>query len=125
MNTLEDWGAIALICPCQSTQIPTITNPTQLKDIGFRMDDSNPRYINFVCDKCQNCFDYEIKYKLFELLEKFYNKNGTYEGFSKYISRKNENIRLKYIKTLHSSSKNIILIEAANLSRHPEFKLNK
>ena len=72
-------------------------------------------------------FDYDVKIKLFELLKKYYKTHNQFDGFSHYITRKGERIRLKYIKTIthetEYSKKEIIIIEAANLTTHPRFKL--
>ena len=113
---LNDWGSIALICACHVGQ--NISNIKDLNGKGFKMDESKPRQINF---------DYDVKIKLFELLKKYYKTHNQFDGFSHYITRKGERIRLKYIKTIthetEYSKKEIIIIEAANLTTHPRFKL--
>lgn len=122
---LNDWGSIALICACHVGQ--NISNIKDLNGKGFKMDESKPRQINFVCADCRNSFDYDVKIKLFELLKKYYKTHNQFDGFSHYITRKGERIRLKYIKTIthetEYSKKEIIIIEAANLTTHPRFKL--
>lgn len=121
---LTDWGSIALVCPCKN--LKDIHEIKDLNGKGFKMDTSKPRQVNFICQDCLNKFDYEVKIRLFELLEKFYESHKSFEGFSGYVTRKGQRIRLKYIKTLKLKSdfteKDIIIIEAANLTTHPSFK---
>lgn len=120
---LEDWGAIALVCPCQLENLENICEAKELVHYSLVMDNSNMRCVEYVCHHCNNRFDYEVKYKLFELLNKYYKQHNTYKGFLKYVSRKGKNIRLRYLKTIQSNSYNIIVIEAANLTQHPEYKM--
>lgn len=118
---LTDWGSIAIICSCQD--LSEVKEAKDLKDKILKMD-SDTRQISFYCDDCQNRIDYEVKIRLFELLEGYYQLHHEFHGFCKYITRKGQKIRLRYLKTLNiqQSKKEIVIIEAANLTTPPKFK---
>ena len=113
LNSLEDWSSIVLICACHSDEVKNIDNLKEIAKLGFDIDTSKPRQINFICKDCHNNFDYEIKVRLFDILDK-------------YISRHNQRIRLKYLKSIYREvdgfKKEFYIIELANLTTHPEFK---
>lgn len=127
-KVLCDWGSIALICPCQLDSLSDINEARDLNGRAFKMI-QNARQVNYVCPQCQNSFDYEVKVKLFESLIEYYENTGSFEGFNKNITRKGQRIRLKYIKTLKlikkTNQKDIILIEAANLTTHSQYKTQR
>lgn len=123
---LEDWGNIALICPCQTKYISDIENICDFKGKGMKMDSSAQHQVQFICNKCSNAFDYDVKVRLFELINEYIAENGNCEGFAKYISRKGQKIRVKFIKELNQTSTDmthkVLVIEAANLTKCPQFK---
>lgn len=118
---LEDWGQIILICPCHIKEAKECEDIRKMKDMTMKMVNGY-RNVNFQCPYCTNSFDYEVKIKLFELLNKYFQNNQTYVGFNKYVSRKGERIRLRYIKEMKTNTGKAIIIEAANLTQHPSFK---
>lgn len=124
---LEDWGNIALVCPCKTHLLADVDNIRDFREKCMKMDSSR-RQIEFICDECRNSFDYDVKIRLFELLKEHLQENHTCDGFIKYISRKGQRIRVRFIKVLNqTSTKNehgIIIIEAANLTKCPQFKMN-
>ena len=126
LNSLEDWSSIVLICACHSDEVKNIDNLKEIAKLGFDIDTSKPRQINFICKDCHNNFDYEIKVRLFDILDKYIKDNGSLDGFNKYISRHNQRIRLKYLKSIYREvdgfKKEFYIIELANLTTHPEFK---
>lgn len=127
MQPLQDWGNIALVCPCQTKYISEIENISDFKGKGMKMD-SSTHQVQFICDKCKNEFDYDVKVRLFELLNEYIIEKGTCVGFTKYISRKGQRIRVKFIKELNQTHTNIthkiVVIEAANLTKCPQYRLN-
>lgn len=121
LGQLDDWGQIILICPCHMEEALKCENIRQLKDMTMKMS-SEAKNISIHCPFCTNNFDYDIKVKLFELLNKYFQNKQTYKGFNKYISRKGERIRLRFIKEIQTNTGYSIIIEAANLTQHPSFK---
>lgn len=122
MKKLEDWRQIILVCPCHIDDVKKSEDIKELKAHIMKMVQGN-RNVTFECPICNNSFDYEIKIKLFEFLNKYYEQHHTYEKFSKYVTRKNERIRLRFIKEIDTNTDTAIIIEAANLTQHPNYKL--
>ena len=118
---LGDWGQIILICPCHIKEAKECEDIRTLKDMTMKMTQSG-RNVDFQCPFCTNKFDYDIKVRLFELLNTYFQSHNTYEGFNKYVSRKGERIRLRFIKEISTQTGLSIIIEAANLTQHPSFK---
>lgn len=117
MDYIQDWAQIIMVCPCFSVKDEIDKPSFDMKTVY--------RNIQYVCknNECGNYFDYDIKVRLVELLNQYYKDNQTLEGFHKYVERKKERIRLKYVKTLDiSKHQDFIVIEVANLTRNPQFK---
>lgn len=122
MKALEDWGQIILVCPCHIEQVKQSDDIKDIKNYVMKMIQSN-RNVTFECPVCNNSFDYEIKIRLFELLNKYYLEHNSYDKFAKYVTRKNEKIRLRFIKEINTNTGTAIIIEAANITQHPSYKL--
>lgn len=117
---IKDWAQVIMICPCY-------LNNGEINKPSFEMNQSK-KNVQFVCknSQCQNYFDYDIKVRLVELLNQYYQDNKTLDGFYKYIERKKERIRLRYIQNIETQSKiPFVVIEVCNISRNPHYKLSK
>ena len=119
MEFIQDWAQIVMVCPC-FVQKREIDKPSFVMNQVYRN-------IQYTCKnpECHNFFDYDVKVRLVELLNQYYEQHHTLEGFYKYVERKKERIRLRYLKNLDiSKENNFIIIEVANLTRNPQYKLN-
>ena len=110
-----------MVCPCaldnkegDEPYIPSFVMEQSIRNITFNC--KNP--------DCHNFFDYDIKVRLVELLNEYYRTHGTLEGFFKYVERKKERVRLRFITETNKTKQNpSIIIEVANISRCPHYKL--
>ena len=118
MEYIQDWAQIIMVCPC-------FLEKGEIDKPSFEMMHLS-RNIQFTCKnpECNNFFDYDIKVRLVELLNQYYDKHKTLEGFFKYIERKKERIRLRYIQDLSVSTQYpFVVIEVCNISRNPKYKM--
>lgn len=120
MDYITDWAQIIMVCPCflemNEISVPSFQMEQTFHNITFNCKNS----------ECKNTFDYDIKVRLVELLNAFHKEHGTLEGFYKYVERKKERIRLRYIQNANNTNQTpFVIIEVANITRCPQYKLTE
>lgn len=120
MDYITDWAQVIMVCPCfletGDTSVPSFQMEQGFRNISFNC--KNP--------ECKNTFDYDIKVRLVELLNTYYKEHQTLEGFYKYVERKKERVRLRYIQNTNNTKQNpFVIIEVANITRCPGYKLTE
>ena len=83
-DKITDWGQVKLVCPCGGN--PDLKYDFELKKKGG--------LIYYVCtnEECPNEFSSDMQLKVMKLLNKYYEKNHTFEGFSNYFRIKEDSI---------------------------------
>lgn len=105
---------IMVVCPCCPEK------PMELVKIGGMV------YEKCFNHGCVNSFPYDCVIKIQDKLEKYYEENGYYEGFSHYFRHKDSQMRARVLETVpvdaYSTS---VTVEVANLTRQPKYKIAK
>lgn len=120
MEYIKDWAQIIMVCPC-------FLERGEIDKPSFEMNQLT-KNVQYTCKntQCKNYFDYDIKVRLVELLNQYYLEHQTLEGFYKYVERKKERIRLRYIKNIQIPNQfPFVVIEVCNITRNPQYKLDK
>ena len=113
MKEKLEWGNVRLVCPCGGDKIHTYMFDLVKTGHQILYKCTNP--------ECKNSFSSDLYLKILDLLERWFEENGTYEKFSAHFRVKQESIRLRYIDTLQTTtSHKTLVIEIANLTRQPE-----
>ena len=115
MKEKLEWGKVRLVSPCGGDKIHTYMFDLVKTGHQSLYKCTNP--------ECKNSFSSDLYLKILDLLERWFEENGTYEKFSAHFRVKQESIRLRYIDTLQTTpSHKTLVIEIANLTRQPEAK---
>ena len=115
---INEWGNIRLVCPCGGDG----------KHKHHFSLEKNGGLIYYRClnPKCENTFMSDVHLKAMEKLNQYYEKHGTYEGFSLYFRIKEDSMRMRYIRTEKiTDSYETAVIEIANLTKQPDARLIK
>jgi len=115
IDKLKEWGNVRLLCPCGGDG--------QHK-YHFELQKQGGE-IYYVCmnEKCRSNFSSDIHLKAMTLLDRWYEKNHTYEGFSAYFRVKDESMRLRYVGVEHTTpTHDTILVEVANLTKQHQYR---
>lgn len=115
MDKITEWGQVRLVCPCGG--ISGVNISFSLKKKGGLI------YFQCINPDCVNSFPADIQVKVMQLLNKYYEKHKTFEGFSNYFRIKDDSMRLRYIGIKNiTSDYQTVVIEVANLTKQPQFK---
>lgn len=103
---------IKVVCPCSPQE------PMQLVKIGGMV------YEKCFNGGCVNSFPYDCVIKVQNKLDKYYEENQTYEGFSHYFRYKDSQMRARvlHVEFLDEITSSVVM-EFANLTRQPEYKV--
>lgn len=109
-SKITEWGQIKLICPCGGAKDSVCD--FDIVKFGYTT------YYKCTNPDCPNVFATDYHIKIMDWLNKYYEKNQTFDGFVHYFTARDCSMRARYVETKAvTDSYFTVVIEVANLTK--------